>query len=610
ALDKVGLTTIINIDVGRSCILVCMGGKRIMLDCGMHMCYSDSRKYPDFSFITKTGTLTDFIDCVLISHFHLDHCGSLPYMVEQVGYDGPIYMTTPTKAISRILIEDMRRILAEKKTDAGLFTPQMIKDCFDKVSEISLHEVVTLGDIELKAYYAGHVLGAVMFYIRVGHHSVVYTGDFNMTSDSHLGAAWIDRCEPDVLITESTYATTIRESRRCRENDMLAKIHEVIDNGGKVLVPVFALGRAQELCLLLERYWERKNITVPIYMSTGMAEKAVNYYKLFISWTNQALKKSFYNRNFFEFKHTLPFDRSLVDAPGPMVVLASPGMLHAGLSCFIFKKWASDENNAIILPGYCAVGTIGHKVLSGQKKIESDDWSGTIIDVKMQVMNMSFSAHADSVGIFQLIDYCRPKRAVVLVHGESDGMKMMSDGIKTQFNIDCFYPANGEILVIKSDSAPIKAIMSSNSLSRLNAVRGSRFHGVISLQDHSKYPIRVTNIYDEPSSKILVLSTTFIMNVKKPKDTQKIKIDSKNITNFIKKNIMENHPDIFISEKDSTSFCIESFEAKISPNNSIDLKTPIWKSFNVSVSWNYLDQDVADSVLKLVKFTFDQISSQ
>ena len=113
------------------------------------------------------------------------------------------------------------------------------------------------------------VLGAAMFHVRVGNASVVYTGDYNMTPDRHLGAAWIDKLRPDVLITESTYATTIRDSKRARERDFLRKVHECIAGGGKVLVPVFALGRAQELCILLDTYWERMNLKVPIYFSAG-----------------------------------------------------------------------------------------------------------------------------------------------------------------------------------------------------------------------------------------------------------------------------------------------------------------------------------------------------
>ncbi|XP_062449497.1 integrator complex subunit 11 isoform X2 [Rhea pennata] len=243
-------------DVGRSCILVSIAGKNVMLDCGMHMGYNDDRRFPDFSYITQNGRLTDFLDCVIISHFHLDHCGALPYFSEMVGYDGPIYMTHPTKAICPILLEDYRKITVDKKGETNFFTSQMIKDCMKKVVAVHLHQTVQVDEeLEIKAYYAGHVLGAAMFQIKVGCESVVYTGDYNMTPDRHLGAAWIDKCRPNLLISESTYATTIRDSKRCRERDFLKKVHETVERGGKVLIPVFALGRAQELCILLETFW-------------------------------------------------------------------------------------------------------------------------------------------------------------------------------------------------------------------------------------------------------------------------------------------------------------------------------------------------------------------
>ncbi|XP_025767983.1 integrator complex subunit 11 [Puma concolor] len=376
-------------DVGRSCILVSIGGKNVMLDCGMHMGFNDDRRFPDFSYITRNGRLTDFLDCVIISHFHLDHCGALPYFSEMVGYDGPIYMTHPTQAICPILLEDYRKIAVDKKGEANFFTSQMIKDCMKKVVAVHLHQTVQVDDeLEIKAYYAGHVLGAAMFQIKVGSESVVYTGDYNMTPDRHLGAAWIDKCRPNLLITESTYATTIRDSKRCRERDFLKKVHEAVERGGKVLIPVFALGRAQELCILLETFWERMNLKAPIYFSTGLTEKANHYYKLFITWTNQKIRKTFVQRNMFEFKHIKAFDRAFADNPGPMVVFATPGMLHAGQSLQIFRKWAGNEKNMVIMPGYCVQGTVGHKILSGQRKLEME--GRQVLEVKMQVEYMSF----------------------------------------------------------------------------------------------------------------------------------------------------------------------------------------------------------------------------
>uniref|UniRef100_A0A8C5BAB3 Integrator complex subunit 11 n=1 Tax=Gadus morhua TaxID=8049 RepID=A0A8C5BAB3_GADMO len=419
-------------DVGRSCILVSIGGKNIMLDCGMHMGFNDDRRFPDFSYITQNGRLTEFLDCVIISHFHLDHCGALPYMSEMVGYDGPIYMTHPTKAICPILLEDFRKITVDKKGETNFFTSQMIKDCMKKVVPLNLHQTVQVDEeLEIKAYYAGHVLGAAMVQIKVGSESVVYTGDYNMTPDRHLGAAWIDKCRPDLLISESTYATTIRDSKRCRERDFLKKVHETVERGGKVLIPVFALGRAQELCILLETFWERMNLKAPIYFSTGMTEKANHYYKLFITWTNQKIRKTFVQRNMFEFKHIKPFDRSYADNPGPMVVFATPGMLHAGQSLQIFKKWAGNEKNMVIMPGYCVQGTIGHKILNGQRKLELEGRS--TLEVKLQVEYMSFSAHADAKGIMQLIRMAEP-RNMLLVHGEAVKMEFLKGKIEQEFS--------------------------------------------------------------------------------------------------------------------------------------------------------------------------------
>eukprot|EP00118_Oscarella_pearsei_P007860 m.39466 g.39466 ORF g.39466 m.39466 type:complete len:611 (+) comp32744_c0_seq1:31-1863(+) len=435
-------------DVGRSCILLNVGGKKIMLDCGMHMGFNDERRFPDFSYI-GAGPVTDYLDCVIISHFHLDHCGALPYFTEMFGFDGPVYMTHPTKAICPILLEDYRKITVERRGETNFFTSAMIKDCMKKVVAVNLHQTVQVDDeLEIKPYYAGHVLGAAMFQIKVAGQSVVYTGDYNMTPDRHLGAAWIDKCRPDLLITESTYATTIRDSKRCRERDFLMKVHEVIEAGGKILIPVFALGRAQELCILLETFWERMNLKAPIYFSTGLTEKANHYYKLFISWTNQKIKSTFVRRNMFEFKHIKAFERSLADNPGPMVLFATPGMLHAGLSLAMFKKWAPDPRNMLIMPGYCVAGTVGHKVLSGQRKIEID--KKTMIDVKLSVEYMSFSAHADAKGIMQLIRMSEPKN-VMLVHGEKEKMQFLKEQIQKEFHVNCTHPANGEMVTIETD---------------------------------------------------------------------------------------------------------------------------------------------------------------
>lgn len=581
-------------DVGRSCLLLSMGGKNIMLDCGMHMGYNDERRFPDFSYIVPEGPITSHIDCVIISHFHLDHCGALPYMSEMVGYSGPIYMTHPTKAIAPILLEDMRKVAVERKGESNFFTTQMIKDCMKKVTAVTLHQSVMVdNELEIKAYYAGHVLGAAMFWLRVGSQSVVYTGDYNMTPDRHLGAAWIDKCRPDLLISESTYATTIRDSKRCRERDFLKKVHECVAKGGKVLIPVFALGRAQELCILLETYWERMNLKFPIYFAVGLTEKANTYYKMFITWTNQKIRKTFVQRNMFDFKHIKPFDKAYIDNPGAMVVFATPGMLHAGLSLQIFKKWAPNENNMVIMPGYCVQGTVGNKILGGAKKVEFENRQ--VVEVKMSVEYLSFSAHADAKGIMQLIQNCEPKN-VMLVHGEAEKMQFLRTKIMEEFNIETYMPANGETSVI---STPVKiSVDASVSLLKAEArvynaqppdpKRRRLLHGVLVMKDNR---IMLQNLTDTLKE--------FGINRHVMRFTSKVKMDDPGprlrTGEKLFALLQEKLVGWTVNMQESCTICVETVEIKVEE----DEKDP--KHKNILITWTNQDEDIGAYILNFLQ---------
>ncbi|XP_029362833.1 integrator complex subunit 11 isoform X2 [Echeneis naucrates] len=479
-------------DVGRSCILVSIGGKNIMLDCGMHMGYNDD-------------------------------------------------------------VDD---------------------------------------ELEIKAYYAGHVLGAAMVHIKVGSESVVYTGDYNMTPDRHLGAAWIDKCRPDILISESTYATTIRDSKRCRERDFLKKVHESIERGGKVLIPVFALGRAQELCILLETFWERMNLKAPIYFSTGLTEKANHYYKLFITWTNQKIRKTFVQRNMFEFKHIKAFDRSYADNPGPMVVFATPGMLHAGQSLQIFKKWAGNEKNMVIMPGYCVQGTIGHKILNGQRKLEME--GRATLDVKLQVEYMSFSAHADAKGIMQLIRMAEP-RNMVLVHGEAVKMEFLKGKIEQEFSIDCYMPANGETVTVTTNpSVPVD--ISLNLLKREMALGGPlpdpkkprTMHGTLIMKENSLKLVSSEQALKELGLNEHQLRFTCRVQLQDPhSDPDTLHRIYTHLKSVLKGYTIQHLPD--------GTVMVESIVIKVS-SSAEDPNTKV-----LLLSWSYQDEDLGSFLSTLLK---------
>ena len=343
-----------------------------------------------------------------------------------------------------------------RKGEQGFFTSQMIKDSMSKVLTIEIGETRMFGEIEVRPYYAGHVLGAAMFYVKVGNESVLYTGDYNTTADRHMGAAFCPmQLEPTLLITESTYATTIRDPKRARERHLMKQIHTCLERGGKVLVPVFALGRVQELCLMVESYWDRQNLGhIPVYFSAGMAGKANDIYRQNTTHMNEFVReRTESGENAFDFKYIKPFERQFADAPGPMLLFSSPGMLHSGMSLEVFKVWAPHPANMLIIPGYCASNTVGAKVLAGHKDILLTEHDGKerSIQVNMQITNLSFSAHADSKGILQLIENCAPEN-VVLVHGERAKMQILKEQIERELGIPCYDPANGEGLRIHTKS--------------------------------------------------------------------------------------------------------------------------------------------------------------
>lgn len=448
-------------EVGRSCVIANIGNKTIMFDCGMHMGYFDSRKFPDCQALSKTGNFDKIVSCILISHFHLDHCGALPYFTEVLGYNGPIYMTYPTKAVLPILLEDCQKILSMKNRGTDIYSLEDIKKCMDKIIPVNMNETIEISkDFIITPYYAGHVIGAAMFYVRVGNRSVVYTGDYSTTADQHLGAAWIDTLRPDLMITESTYGSVTRNCRKMKEREFLQSIHRCIERNGKVLIPIFALGRAQEICLIVESYWERMGLGTPVYFAGGLTEKANEIYKRFINYTNESVRTKILEKNAFEFKHIKSYYKGC-EMEGPCVIFSSPGMLHSGNSLRIFKNLCSDPKNLVILPGYCVRGTLGDKILNGSRKerIENEEK-----EINLEVKNIAFSAHADTMGIMKIIDQCKPK-SLMLVHGERERMRILEKKIKKSYNIPVYAPPNGVILNISSND-PIEIYFDRHILRR------------------------------------------------------------------------------------------------------------------------------------------------
>ncbi|XP_002402161.3 cleavage and polyadenylation specificity factor subunit 3 [Ixodes scapularis] len=417
-------------EVGRSCIILEFKGKRIMLDCGIHPGMSGLDALPYVDLIEA-----DEIDLLLVSHFHLDHCGALPWFLQKTTFKGRCFMTHATKAIYRWLLADYIKV-SNIGTEQMLYSETDLEASMEKIETINFHEEKEVNGIRFWCYNAGHVLGAAMFMIEIAGVKVLYTGDFSRQEDRHLMAAEIPNIHPDVLIIESTYGTHIHEKREEREARFTGLVHDIVNRGGRCLIPVFALGRAQELLLILDEYWSNhpELHDIPIYYASSLAKKCMAVYQTYVNAMNERIRRQITINNPFVFKHisNLKSIEHFEDV-GPCVVMASPGMMQSGLSRELFESWCTDPKNGVIIAGYCVEGTLAKTILSEPEEIST--MVGQKLPLKMSVDYISFSAHTDYQQTSEFIRTLKPPH-IVLVHGEQNEMGRLKAAIVREYEDD------------------------------------------------------------------------------------------------------------------------------------------------------------------------------
>lgn len=414
-------------EVGRSCVYMSYKGKTVLFDCGIHPAYSGMAALPYFDEIDPST-----IDVLLITHFHLDHAASLPYFLEKTTFKGRVFMTHATKAIYKLLLSDYVKV-SKVSVEDMLFTEQDINNSMERIEVIDFHQTLEVNGIRFWCYTAGHVLGAAMFMVDIAGVRVLYTGDYSREEDRHLRAAELPQFSPDICIIESTYGVQLHQPRHIREKRFTDVIHSTVAQGGRVLIPAFALGRAQELLLILEEYWSnhRELENIPIYYASPLAKRCMAVYQTYINSMNERIRSQFADSNPFEFKHISPL-KSIenFNDVGPSVVMASPGGLQSGLSRQLFDRWCSEKKNACVIPGYVVEGTLAKTIINEPKEVTLTN--GLTAPLNMQVHYISFSAHADYAQTSTFLKELMPPN-IILVHGEANEMGRLKQKLVSLF---------------------------------------------------------------------------------------------------------------------------------------------------------------------------------
>lgn len=454
-------------EVGASSTLIEIDGYRILVDAGIRMNHkhANDSPLPDFSVFDKIS----MPDAVLLTHAHTDHTGALPVLRNLWLAGVKVYWAPATKAITQVLLEDSAKRMQREEQEEGkspLYTPddvEVVLHCMEK--EVPWLEPVPIcGDVTATWIPAGHILGAAMIYIQGEHESILMTGDVSvadqLTIPGMIAPLWCK--QPDVMVLESTYGNRQHEVTRKQEAKRLAKdVEKVVAAGGKVLMPAFAVGRSQEIILILKNAMERGEIReLPVYVD-GMVRKVNEIYSDpdFVNELSPPLRrKAKRDENLFypDFikKVTSRDESDSILSGEPCCIVAPSGMLVGGMSSYYAEHLVGDPKSLIAITGYQAEGNPGRALWDWVEAGRPPDQMWQLkgqepIAVECQVKKYSLSAHANSKELLELVQKVQPRK-LFLVHGDAEARGGLFKSVRKAFpSIDMKLPENGKVYLIE-----------------------------------------------------------------------------------------------------------------------------------------------------------------
>ena len=418
--------------IGALCMLVRTGDWAFVVDCGVR--YSGSSPLPDLSRLADVR-----IDAILLTHAHMDHSGGLPVLAEACPA-APIFATAPTIDLVGILLRDSVRLMnsADREAEMPLYTEQQVDQVLHSMIPVRLHQPIQVGPVEIRWLPASHILGAAMILMKTPAGTILFTGDYSVSAQQTVPALTRPDFRADLVISEATYGQRLHEDRNAAEERLLGQVREVVERGGRVLIPAFAVGRAQEVLLILKRALRNGNLPeTPVFVD-GMVRAVCDVYRRHEMYVSRHLvheirrtPHAFYTDSIQPV--TRREDRARVLNTAPSIIVASSGMLSGGPSAGYCQELAKNANDAILLTGYQDEESPGRALLElaraeGPKELRLGQ---ATVPVACLFGTYGLSAHADRMQMVSFIEAASP-RTVVLVHGDGEAKESLARSLRCQ----------------------------------------------------------------------------------------------------------------------------------------------------------------------------------
>ena len=438
--------------VGRSCMLLSTPESKILVDCGIN----PGAKHPMDSFprLDFLDITLDELDAIVIGHAHLDHTGFLPALCK-FGYKGPIYCTEPTLPMMNLIQLDAIKVAAAQGR-TPIYSERDVKQIMKQAITLPYGTVTDISpDIKLVLANAGHILGSALchFHIGNGDHNFVYSGDIKFGKSILFEAASWNFPRVETLLIESTYGAKedIQPTRQEVESAFINAVNNTLADGGKVLIPIPAVGRAQEIMMVIDHYMKSGEMVEAPVFTEGMISEASAIHEAYPEYLARELKQKiletddnpFDSEYFTNIEHADAREEPMRDN-SPCIILATSGLLEGGHGLEYFKNIAPDKKNKVLFVSYQVNGTMGRRVLDGSKQVTMLGKEGKVevVTINCSVEKLDgFSGHSDYNQLMSFVQRLRPKlRRVLVNHGERRKSENLAMNIRRMFRVPAHYP--------------------------------------------------------------------------------------------------------------------------------------------------------------------------